>query len=214
MSRAFKPDAPASARVLVLLVRFLATLALLLILPGMAAAQGDTTFAPRLRFLTEPGLSLRIPAILGSPWAAGPRPPAAFVGRAWDSAVAVRRDSLARVRATAWRLRRIYGRRYASDDSTSAERRSLLGVSRRYADLNIDGQARVEVRSERLKNLRCTSAQFLDLNSGCRGGFKAPRLDTFLSLRAGGLLGQRFHVDVDFDTERDFTARNNIQLYY
>lgn len=214
MSRAFKPDAPASARVLVLLVRFLATLALLLILPGMAAAQGDTTFAPRLRFLTEPGLSLRIPAILGSPWAAGPRPPAAFVGRAWDSAVAVRRDSLARVRATAWRLRRIYGRRYASDDSTPAERRSLLGVSRRYADLNIDGQARVEVRSERLKNLRCTSAQFLDLNSGCRGGFKAPRLDTFLSLRAGGLLGQRFHVDVDFDTERDFTARNNIQLYY
>ncbi len=195
-------------------MRFLATLALLLILPGMAVAQGDSTIAPRLRFSTEPGLSLLIPAILRSPWAAGPRPPAAFVGRAWDSTVAAQQDSLTRLRVTAWRLRQIYGRKYASDDSVAAERRSLLGVSRRYADLNIDGQARVEIRSERLKNLRCTPAQFLDLNSGCRGGFKAPRLDTFLSLRAGGVLGQRFHVDVDFDTERDFTASNNLKFYY
>ncbi|MEO8636457.1 MAG: cell surface protein SprA [Gemmatimonadales bacterium] len=214
MSRAFKPDAPASARVSVLLERFLATLALLLILPGMAVAQGDSTFAPRLRFPGEPGLGLRIPAILESPWAGGPRRPASFVGRAWDSVVTARSDSLTARRVTAWRLRRIYGRRYATDDSLPGERRSMLGVSRRYADLNIDGNARVEVRSERLKNLRCSPAQFLDINSGCRGGFKAPRLDTYLTLRAGGLIGQRLHIDVDFDTERDFTASNNLQFYY
>ena len=28
------------------------------------------------------------------------------------------------------------------------------------------------------------------------------------------LIGRRMHVDIDYDTERDFNARNNIQLYY
>ena len=54
----------------------------------------------------------------------------------------------------------------------------------------------------------------LDPNSGCRGGFKAPSLDNQVSLRSSGLLGQRVHVNVDLDTERDYTANNNVQIYY
>src|SRR5690606_7402587 len=46
------------------------------------------------------------------------------------------------------------------------------------------------------------------------GSWKAPRLDTYVAVRSGGLIGQRLHVDVDYDTERDFSARNNLQLYY
>jgi hypothetical protein len=137
-----------------------------------------------------------------------------MVSRAWDSALTIRLDSVRAARVTAWRLRQIYGSRATTMEDTLSERRGVLGLSRRYADLAIDGNARLEIQTQRLKNLRCTPAQFLDLNSGCRGGFKAPRLDTYLQLRAGGLIGQRLHVDIDYDTERDFTARNNLQLYY
>ena len=54
----------------------------------------------------------------------------------------------------------------------------------------------------------------LDPTSGCRGGFKAPSLDNQVNIRSTGLLGQRVHVNVDFDTERDYSSNNNVQIYY
>jgi hypothetical protein len=196
-------------------VRVLAALALLAFAaPAALRAQGDTTFTAWLRFGTPAELELREPDIFRSPWAGGPRLPASRAGERWAGSVAARLDSLRTERAVAWRLRRIYGRKAPGLEDSLAERRGVLGLSRKYADLNIDGQARTELRTEKLKNLRCTPAQLLDLNSGCRGGFKAPRFDTYLSVRAGGLIGRRLHVDVDYDTERDFTARNNLQVYY
>jgi hypothetical protein len=92
--------------------------------------------------------------------------------------------------------------------------RGLIGISRKYVDLTIDGNARLEIRTERLKNERCTPIELLDPNSGCSGGFKAPRFDTELSIVSGGLLARRLHVDVDYDTSRDFNAKNNFQIYY
>ncbi|MFN8652355.1 MAG: hypothetical protein U0133_10665 [Gemmatimonadales bacterium] len=197
-------------------MRVLATLFLLaLAAPAALEAQGDTTFTAWLRFRTPAGLTLTEPEFLRSPWAGTPRLPASRAGDAWARSVNALRDSLDRARATALRLRQIYGRKAAGvEDSLSSQRRGAFGLDRKYADLNIDGQARTELRTEKLKNLRCTPAQLLDLNSGCRGGFKAPRFDTYLAVRAGGLIGRRLHVDVDYDTERDFTARNNLQVYY
>lgn len=214
-SRTFKSDFPDPPGFLIWLVRALALLALPLLVPTSLQAQGDTSFVAWLRFRDAPPLTLSAPAILRSPWASGPRLSPAMVGRAWDSTVAQRLDSNRVARVTAWRLRRIYGQRaFATEDSTTGERPGPIGLSRRYADLNIDGTARMEVRTERLKNLRCTPSEFLDPNSGCNGGFKAPRLDTYLAIRSGGVIGRRLHVDVDYDSERDFTARNDIRLYY
>jgi len=194
-------------------VRALATLALLLVAPASLAAQADTAFTRWLRFPERVQLTLVEPGIYRSPWAGGPRRTPEQAGAAWAESVARSADSARTARATAHRLRRIYGRA-AIPGAETPEERGVLGLSSRYADLNIDGQSRVEIRTEKLKNHRCTSAQFLDLSSGCRGGWKAPRLDTFLSMRAGGLIGRRLHVDVDYDTERDFSARNNILIYY
>ena len=73
---------------------------------------------------------------------------------------------------------------------------------------------RLEIRSDRLRNERCSPALLLDPNSGCRGGFKAPRLDNQVDLRSTGIIGSRVHLNVDFDTERDFSGNNNIQVYY
>jgi hypothetical protein len=217
VSRSFKPDFPDRPILIARLVRVLATLALSLFVSTSLAAQGDTTFTSWLRFRGVQPLELRTPAILRSPWDGGSRMSASWAVRAWDSAVSARLDSTHVARATALRLRRIYGRRVPGaeqvEDST-VQRGGLLGLNRRYADLVIDGYARTEIRTERRRNLRCTPAQVLDLNSGCRGGFQAPRLDTYLAVRSTGLLGRRVHVNVDYDSERDFTARNDIQLYY
>lgn len=196
-------------------MRALALTALLALVPATLLAQGDSTTSGWLRFRDAAPLpALKIPAIYQSPWAAGPRLSPEAVGQEWQDGVGRALDSIRTSRRTAWRLRRIYGRRAAETEESPAARQGVLGLDRRYADLNIEGTARVELRTERLKNLRCTPAQFLDLNSGCRGTFKAPRLDTFLSMRAGGLIGRRLHVDIDYDTERDFSGRNNLQLYY
>ena len=214
VSRSFKPDTPVSVRVPAPLVRFLASVALLLAAPAALAAQGDTTFTAWLRFRSPPGLELRTPAVFRSPWDGGVRRPATLARAAWDSALQASLDSARARRTTAFRLRRLYGARAVTPEDSQPGRRGLLGLSRRYADLSLEGNARLEVRTERLKNLRCTPAQYLDLNSGCRGSWKAPRLDTYVAVRSGGLIGQRLHVDVDYDTERDFSARNNLQLYY
>lgn len=99
-------------------------------------------------------------------------------------------------------------------DQAPGDGRGVLGLSPKYADLTMDGQVRLELRTDRLRNERCSPALLLDPNSGCRGGFKAPRLDNQVNLRSGGTIGRRIHINVDYDTERDFSANNNVQVYY
>lgn len=87
----------------------------------------------------------------------------------------------------------------------------LLGQS---ADLGIQVNANIEMRFDRLKNLRCTASDVNTLGSSCRAGFTPPRVVPQMSVRTGGIVGQRIHVNVDYDTEREFDASNNIQVYY
>jgi hypothetical protein len=125
-------------------------------------------------------------------------------------------DSVQVARLTANRLLGIYGQKALTElaPDTLKQQAGVLGISKQYVDLTIDGQARLELRTERLRNERCTPLELLDPNAGCRGGFKTPRFDTELSLISGGLLARRLHVDIDYDSERDFNARNNFQIYY
>jgi len=87
----------------------------------------------------------------------------------------------------------------------------LLG---QYADLGIQLNALLEMRFDRLRNLRCTAGDAASLGSSCRGGFNPPRVDPQFSVRTGGVVGERVHVNVDYDTQREFDASNNIQVFY
>lgn len=137
---------------------------------------------------------------------------------AFDSTIAATREADQAARALGLRLRILYGEPLAGAPDTAEAapqpRRSLLGLPTDYADLTVDGQARLELRTNRTREERCTPALSLDPNSACRGGFKAPSLDNQLNMRASGLLGRRIHVNLDLDTERDFSANNNVQIYY
>ncbi len=188
--------------------------------PAALAGQADTTAPP-------PGvrgsfdvsfLRLREPLALRASWLGAPVRPPGLVVAAWDSAVAVRLAVDRMERRTQHRLMQIYGQRAiaepAAPGGTPPDRRGIFGLSEEYADLDLEGQARLEIRTDRLRNERCTSEAVLDPNSGCRGGFKAPRIENEFSILAGGLIGQRLHVNVDYDSQREFNANNRIQVYY
>jgi hypothetical protein len=197
--------------------RFLVALACLVWLPRALYSQADST-EPGLRLRFDyPPLVLQQPAALRAPWMGGARVPAAARRAVFDSTVSASLEAYRADRMLALRLRNIYGIAELPPDSLGEAqpvRRNLLGLPTKYADLTLDGQARLEIRTDRVKEERCTPALSLDPNSGCRGTFKAPSLDNQVNLRSSGLLGQRVHVNVDFDTERDYSSNNNVQIYY
>ena len=75
-------------------------------------------------------------------------------------------------------------------------------------------RARFQLKFDQLRNERCSSADLGNPVAGCTGGFPTPSLDEQFDLRAGGVLGERIHVNVDFDSEREFSATNQIRLWY
>jgi hypothetical protein len=83
-----------------------------------------------------------------------------------------------------------------------------------FAQLGLDLSARLELIFDRVTNARCTAADAFNVASGCVGGFPAPTLGDRFDVRATGLVGDRVHLDVDFDTEREFSANNSITVYY
>jgi hypothetical protein len=82
------------------------------------------------------------------------------------------------------------------------------------ADFNLELDARLETRLDRLRNLNCTTLDIANPASGCQGGFPAPDLDQQFKLRSGGVISDRLHFNVDFDGEREFSANNTINVWY
>jgi len=87
---------------------------------------------------------------------------------AFDSTIAATREADEAARALGLRLRMLYGEPLAGAPDTaeaaSQPRRSLLGLPTDYADLTVDGQARLELRTNRTREERCTPALSLDPN--------------------------------------------------
>ncbi|HEY8195981.1 MAG TPA: hypothetical protein VIG04_03295, partial [Gemmatimonadales bacterium] len=199
------------------MIRYLVALGCVLALPRVLAAQSDST-APgvHLRF-DQPPLSLQQPAVLRAPWMGAPRLPAAAYVAAFDSAVAASMARDRAERAMAQRLVLLYRvpvTEVELGEEEGVERKTLFGVPTKYADLQLDGTARLEIRTDRTREEQCSSSLSLDPSSGCRGSFKAPSLDNQVNIRSTGLLGQRVHVNVDFDTEREYAGNNDVQIYY
>jgi hypothetical protein len=181
-------------------------------LHGLRFANDTLAFAPPAS-LREGGLLVR------------PRPAAAAVARRWAASVRAR---LAARQAARWRYP------VAGGDSTE-----LFGVGpaaatefvaapeapppaaappptilQRYADLGLALNARFELRWDRQKNLRCQPSEAGLLSSGCSSAIAPPRLDPQFNVRTGGVVGQRVHLDVDYDSQREFDASNNIRVFY
>ena len=207
------------------MARRLLVLALLLTLSRplvgqVADSTGRVPFPAATLSFPEHLEGLREPQLLQAPWGVGHRIPLGLRLAQYDSVLAATLDSARAVRSVGLRSLQLYGisPAVAEDEAEFepglAEQNNPLGISKRVADLGLEGAVRLELRSDRLRNERCTPFQLLDPGSGCRGGFRAPRLDNHIALRSGGLIAERLHLNVDFDNDRDFNANNDLQVYY
>ena len=83
-----------------------------------------------------------------------------------------------------------------------------------YADLGMNLNLRLELKADQFRNLRCTSQELQATLSGCSSGFPTITPNPQYAIRTAGIVGQRLHVDVDFDSQREFDANNNIHVWY
>lgn len=110
----------------------------------------------------------------------------------WQDTVRARRDSTAR-------------------DSTHRDSTSARDSAAR--DLTVDLLTRLEARGERAKNNRCFASQLFNSAFSCQARI-APTLNFQYALRSSGTVADQFHVNVDYDSQREFDGSNNISLYY
>ncbi len=73
---------------------------------------------------------------------------------------------------------------------------------------------RLEVKADQFRNLRCTSQELQLTLSGCSAGFPTITPNPQYAIRSAGVVGQRLHVDLDFDSQREFDANNNLHVWY
>ena len=208
------------------MTRFLLALGAIAFGPAVAAAQADSLAPPPdttaiagvgvKATLGAPPLALRVPAQYQEQWVLGPRPVPGATASAWQASLNTAVDSAQTSRTSNQVLISLYGGSQEAADSAEAElqKRGLFGINRNIVDLTLDGNIRLELRADRLKNLRCTPASLSDPSSGCRGEINGPRLDNQMTIRSGGVIGRRLRVNVDWDTQRDYTNSNLIQVYY
>ena len=107
-------------------------------------------------------------------------------------------------------------KRAAGDTSKKAAAdttKKLNDLFGQYADLGIALNGRLESKLTRTRNERCISSELYIVGAQCTGSFQ-PLFDFQFDVRTGGTVADRIHLNVDYDTKREFDASNNIQLYY
>ncbi len=124
--------------------------------------------------------------------------------RRWAEEV---RAAVARNRARRWALTDVGHR-------TSHIGHRVSAAAQDTSPLTIAFRGRFELKLDRLRNQRCTAADIGNLLSGCQEGFPTPFVDQQFSLKAGGVVSERIHLDLDYDSQREFNANNDIRVWY
>ncbi|MDQ6690744.1 MAG: cell surface protein SprA, partial [Gemmatimonadota bacterium] len=82
-----------------------------------------------------------------------------------------------------------------------------------YADLGLQLDGRLEFRGEKNQSALCSSTLFFDPSADCRSTFLS-LVDFQFAAKSGGTVADRVHVNLDYNTQREFDASNNISIYY
>jgi hypothetical protein len=193
--------------------------------PPDSLARADSTPVPglRLRILTD-SIPLTVRAALLPGGVLGLRVSPGYVAARWERTV---RDQLEGQRRTrvAWPSGTTFAEAevprgavpippWAARPREAGVRSPTVEALSRYADLGLQLRARFEMKADQFKNRRCTPADLANPVSGCEAGFPTPALDAQFHVQAGGVVGDRVHLNVDYDSEREFSANNNLNVYY
>lgn len=193
--------------------------------PPDTLARADTTPVPgiRLRLLVD-SVPLRLPAAVRPGGVLGLRSSGGYLAAVWEQALRDRLDAQRRARAE-WPSPTAFAEAevprgtpppppWATRTRTGAVRSPAADALARYADLGLQLRARFEMKADQFKNRNCTPADLANPVSGCEAGFPTPALDAQFHVQAGGIVGDRVHLNVDYDSEREFSANNNLNVYY
>jgi hypothetical protein len=83
----------------------------------------------------------------------------------------------------------------------------------RRDSLGVEVNARLEARTEKTRSDRCLAQHITLYAATCRSPLQ-PNMDFQFNIRSGGTLANRVHVDVDYDSRREFDASNAISVRY
>jgi cell surface protein SprA len=81
-------------------------------------------------------------------------------------------------------------------------------------DLGISLESRLEAKVQRTKNDRCTANQLTIIGNNCFGSPLLPTFDFQFNIRTGGVVAERVFLNVDYNSQREFDASNNISVRY
>ena len=81
-----------------------------------------------------------------------------------------------------------------------------------YADLALKLNTRLELKGERAQTSPCLTIELASLGT-CRSPL-VPNFNFQFNVLSGGVVADRVHVDVDYDSQREFDASNNLSIYY
>ena len=185
-----------------------------LLLPSVALAQRvptDTTGG------VHPALGIRAPELgdtLVLPEPAPLLPFGRFAPRRTPAVevaamrAAALQEELERQRSTLWRNAITAAAPLRGEPATNPA--DIFG---QYADLGLRLDSRIETKLARDRNERCVATDFLSPIENCRGVFQ-PQFGFQFAVRTAGTIADRIHLDVDYDSQREFDASNNISAYY
>ena len=129
----------------------------LALLPRTVLGQADTTVPQFQASFKIPGPALRAPLPLRVPGLGSGLSPAQR-GVFWDSLLQAGLDSARASWTLAYRYLSVYGEGGRPRQNQPPRRRGTFGLPSDYANLSIDGTARIELRTDRVRNERCTPA--------------------------------------------------------
>lgn len=98
---------------------------------------------------------------------------------------------------------------FKNEDSSSFVNSRILAKS----DLDLGFYGRFEFRGEKSESNRCRGPSIFFQNTGCRSSIE-PVIDFQYSVSSKGIVADRLHVDVDYDSQREFDASNTLSLTY
>jgi hypothetical protein len=137
-------------------------------------------------------------AVRGMEWSARPPGPASAA-----SLAAVLQDTTRRTDTT----------RRADTTRTRRDSAATDTTPNPLDKLNVQLRSRLEAKGEQVRNERCRASQLLSPTFSCSGTFQ-PAFDFQFNLLTSGSVGDRVHVNVDYDTQREFDASNSISIFY
>ncbi|HEY6784858.1 MAG TPA: hypothetical protein VI159_07890, partial [Gemmatimonadales bacterium] len=102
----------------------------------------------------------------------------------------------------------------AQEAPKTFEASGRTGIFGTYADIGLQLNVRFEVKADQFRNLACTPDEIQNPLAGCAAKFPTISPNPQYSILSSGVIGQRVHVNVDFNSQREFDASNTIQVWY